>query len=323
MGEFEVIKDIFAPLSSDFKGAFNLTDDAAVFSVSEGCELVVTKDAMVSGVHFLASDTPSNIAQKLLRTNLSDLAAMGAEPKCYLLALALTEECDLEWLKGFAAGLHADQLQFRLSLIGGDTVKTPGPLTLSLTLVGEVPKGKALRRNGAQAEDFLCVTGTIGDAAMGLQVAQGEITCSSEVLSETLKARYFMPEPRVSVGMALRDIATACLDISDGLLADVGHLCEQSNFCAEIDQQAIPLSVAASELLAADPDLWSLVFGGGDDYELAFTIAPENLSKIQHIEQETGTPIYVIGQIVRGKGVIVRGKEGKKIDIKSRGWTHI
>lgn len=323
MGEFEVIRDIFAPLSSGFAGAFDLTDDAAVFSVSDGCELVVTKDAMVSGVHFLPDDTPSNIARKLLRTNLSDLAAMGAKPKCYLLALALTDSCDLEWLKDFAAGLSADQTQFQLSLIGGDTVKTSGPLTLSLTLMGEVPKGQALRRNGAKAGDFLCVTGTIGDGALGLRVARGDIVCTSAALSESLSARYFIPEPRVSVGMALREIATACLDVSDGLLADVGHLCAQSNLGAEIDQQAIPLSPAASELLAADPELWALVFGGGDDYELAFTIAPNHLSEIQHIERETGTPIYVIGQILRGDNVIVRGKEGREIEVKSKGWTHI
>ena len=323
MGEFEVIKDIFAPLSSGFAGAFDLTDDAAVFSVSDGSELVVTKDAMVSGIHFLPGDTPSNIARKLLRTNLSDLAAMGAKPKCYLLALALPDSCDLEWLQDFAAGLRADQAQFHLSLIGGDTVKTSGPLTLSITLMGEVPKGRALRRNGANAGDFLCVTGTIGDGALGLRVARGDIACSSTTLSEGIAARYFIPEPRVSVGMALRDIATSCLDVSDGLLADVGHLCAQSDLGAEIDQQAIPLSPAASQLLAVDPELWALVVGGGDDYELAFTIAPKHLSEIQHIEQETGTPIYVIGQIVRGDKVIVRGKEGRKIDFKSKGWTHI
>lgn len=321
-GEFDLIEALFAPLSAGFEGAFSLTDDAAVFSVREDAELVVTKDAMVAGVHFLPGDKPANIARKLLRTNLSDLAAMGAKPKCYLLAIALNETCDRAWLTEFCAGLAADQAEYGVRLIGGDTVKTPGPLTLSLTLMGEVDRGQSLRRNGAKTGDFLCVSGSIGDAALGLKVATGELRIDDEKAANFLTSRYFLPEPRVELGLALVGVATACLDISDGLLADVAHLCTQSGVGARIDQQAVPLSDPAAAVIRSDPACWDLIMGGGDDYELVFTIDETKLGDIQQIEKTLAVPIYVIGQITAEKEIVVFGRNGEIIPFETKGWTH-
>ncbi|WP_025899763.1 thiamine-phosphate kinase [Sneathiella glossodoripedis] len=320
--EFDLIRTLFAPLAVGFEGAFELGDDAAVFSCSPSSELVVTKDAMVAGVHFLEDDFADNIARKLIRTNLSDMAAMGATPRHYLLAIALNERCNEQWLKTFAKALHDDQSTFGVHLIGGDTVSTNGPLTLSLTMMGEVPRGKALRRNGASAGDLLCVSGTIGDAALGLALATGNIPTVSADDTEFLTSRYFLPEPRVELGEKLVEMATACLDISDGLLADINHICEQSHVAAEVLSDAIPLSKSAQALVKRDEKLWQLIFGGGDDYELAFTIPPSSRDQLEWLSTETGVPLSVIGTVIAGEGVKVFSKDGSEVAVKSMGWQH-
>ncbi len=321
-GEFDLIKNLFAPLSAGFDGAFGLGDDAAVFSVSAGHELVVTKDAMVAGVHFLENDTADNIARKLLRTNLSDIAAMGAVPRCYLLSIALNDKCDAAWLKKFAKGLKDDQSEFNISLIGGDTVSTNGPLTLSVTMMGEVPHGKSLRRNGAKVGDLLCVSGTIGDAALGLLVATGILEDLTLDHAEYLKGRYFIPNPRVNLGSKLTNTAMACLDISDGLLADTSHLCAQSEVGAEIDLHSIPLSDAARNIVLKDPSMWEKIVAGGDDYELVFTVPKSERRKIEVMARECDLPLTVIGRMIDGSSINVFDQNREIMTFKSKGWKH-
>ena len=246
--------------------ALQLEDDAALLDPPAGMTLVLTKDAMVAGVHFLADDPPGEIAQKLLRVNLSDLAAMGAAPVGYLLALARAKALTDDWLAEFCAGLAADQRTFGIGLLGGDTVSTPGPLTLSLTALGEVPKGQALRRRGARPGDDLWVSGALGDAALGLLVLQGKLEPPVAARHHLIE-RYRLPQPRLALGQALRGLAHAAIDISDGLLADLGHILETSGIGAELWADQLPLSAAAREL----PGARDAALAGGDDYELLFT----------------------------------------------------
>ncbi|MBL4666646.1 MAG: thiamine-phosphate kinase [Sneathiella sp.] len=322
IGEFDVIEDIFSPLSINAPGAFGLTDDAAVMSVASGLEMVITKDAMVAGVHFLENDSPENIAKKLLRTNLSDLAAMGAKPVSYLLATAWPDTCDVAWIRRFANGLSEDQKKYNVSLIGGDTVKTSGPLTLSLTLLGTVETGKSLRRNGAKAGDLVCVSGTIGDAALGLLVALQKLAISDDSEKKFLLGRYFVPDPRVLLGSALTGIASSCIDISDGLLADIGHICRQSNLGAVIERSKIPLSPATQNVILKDPALGERILSGGDDYELAFTVSKERYSEIVRKAKILNINISVIGEMVCETGVSVLDEAGLKISTTSNGWAH-
>ena len=322
LGEFDVIRDIFSPLSEKAPGAFGLTDDAAVMSLAAGSELVVTKDAMVAGVHFLEGDEPEHIAKKLLRTNLSDIAAMGAKPLSYLLATAWPKSCDVAWIRRFAKGLAEDQKIYNVSLLGGDTVSTSGPLTLSLTLLGAVESGKCLRRNGANEGDLLCVSGSIGDAALGLKVALQELEVSDNNHNQFLLNRYFVPRPRVLLGPALIGVASSCLDISDGLLADVGHICRNSNLGAVIEQSKIPLSAAVQEVLLKTPDLMEKVLSGGDDYELAFTVPKDRYGQVMRKAESLDVPISVIGKMVTRLGVSLIDDDGAEIPIPSMGWTH-
>ncbi len=216
--EFDLIAKLFAPLSKSAPGAFGLTDDAAVIAPLPGHELVMTTDALVEGVHFRSDDPPDTIAKKALRVNLSDLAAKGAEAIGYLLAISLPKRLDMPWMEAFVRGLGDDQARFGVSLHGGDTTSTPGPLTLAVTAFGSVPAGHMTRRNGARAGDLVFVSGTIGDAGAGLHNAK----------SDYLVNRYRVPEPRMALGRALRGIASASLDVSDGLLADLGHIAQTS-----------------------------------------------------------------------------------------------
>jgi thiamine-monophosphate kinase len=236
-GEFEFIARHLRPLATA-RGALALTDDAALLEPAPGRQLVLAKDAMVAGVHFFAADPPGQIAQKLLRVNLSDLAAMGAAPLGYLLALARPKEITDAWLAEFCAGLAADNAAFEVPLLGGDTVSTPGPLTLSLTAIGELPRGTALLRAGARAGDDVWVSGTLGDAALGLKVLQGALP-AAEPARAFLIERYRLPQPRLALGEALRGIASAAIDISDGLVADLGHILEVSGVGAELRVDAL------------------------------------------------------------------------------------
>lgn len=321
-GEFELIDTLFRPLAATTPAALGLGDDAAVFTPPPGRDLVFTKDAMVEGVHFLTSDDPADIAKKLLRVNLSDLAAMGASPCGYLLATFWPEQIGEDWIARFAAGLAEDQQRFGIGLFGGDTVRTPGPLSLSLTAIGEVATGQALRRNGAREGDLLVVSGSIGDAALGLQVLKGTLTDLGEVESVYLTLRYHAPTPRLALAPHLPGIATSCIDISDGLVADVGHIATESGLAAEISWPAVPLSDAARAALARDESLRAVLLTGGDDYELAFTLAPERAEALKLISAAANVPLAVIGKMTRGQGVTVRDGDGSELTFASGGWRH-
>ncbi len=311
MDEFALIKKCFAPLAKDFPGSLNLTDDAAVFAVPAGQELVVTKDAIVEGVHFLGHEEPGLIARKLMRVNLSDLAAMGATPLCYFLAVMLPKTTGIEWLQRFAAGLTADQQEFAIHLAGGDTTATPGPLCLSLTALGTVPEGKALKRSGAKVGDLVYVSGTLGDAALGLKLLQGNP--SPRRGEGKLVDRYLLPQPRIALGQQLRGLASACIDVSDGLVQDLGHICETSGTGADIERDKIPLSETAAQMIKDNPALWDAVLAGGDDYELLFTLPPG---------KEALPGCMRIGIMTEGRDVRVLDESGKLVTMGKKGFRH-
>ncbi len=279
--------------------------------------LVLTKDAMVAGVHFLEDDPPAQIAQKLLRVNLSDLAAMGAAPLGYLLALARAKETPESWLADFCQGLAADQAEFGIGLLGGDTVSTPGPLTLSLTAIGQVPKGQALRRSGAKAGDDLWVSGTLGDGALGLLVLQGQLDPPPAARAFLIE-RYRLPQPRLALGQALRGLAHAALDVSDGLLADLGHILETSGVGAELWADRLPLSPAARDL----PGARDAALAGGDDYELLFTAPAMRRDDVAALSKSLDLPITRIGQIQAESGLHVLDAAGRELHPRRAGWQH-
>ncbi|MES0867949.1 thiamine-phosphate kinase [Pseudovibrio sp. SCP19] len=297
-GEFSLIERYFAPLATS-AGAVHLQDDAAVFTPDTGCELVVTKDMLMAGVHFFKNDPPFEVAQKALGVNLSDLAAKGAEPKGYLLGLGLSKEIGEEWVAEFCRGLKLVQDQFQIDLLGGDTISCPqGPL-LSVTAFGQVPKGQVVRRNEAVAGALLYVTGTIGDAALGLKLRLddelvGELELSAEHCDFLLN-RYLLPQPRVAAVSALRDYAVAAMDISDGLIADLGHMCRTSHVQAAVRLENVPLSDAASAMIAKDTAFRETAITGGDDYEILAAVMPENAVAFEVALQEAGLRCTQIG----------------------------
>lgn len=321
-GEFELISDCFAPLAAAMPGADNLRNDAATFKCTPGHELVLTKDAMVAGVHFLEGDAPGDIARKLLRVNLSDLAAMGARPVGYLLATFWPADVTPGWIRAFADGLGKDQAEFSIGLLGGDTVRTSGPLSLSLTAIGEVREGRALFRHGAAAGDAVYVSGTIGDAALGLKVLRGELPDLAEEARDYLARRYHLPEPRLALGEALCGMASACADVSDGLLADIGHIADCSGLGAKIAVEALPLSAAARAALDADPTLIDLVLAGGDDYELVFTMPPAAEAGLRDLAVAAKIPLTRIGEMIEGAGVTAVLPDGTPHRIAGTGWRH-
>jgi thiamine-monophosphate kinase len=315
-GEFEFIARRLRPLATA-DAALGLTDDAALLDPTPSRQLVLAKDAMVAGVHFLPEDPPGQIAQKLLRVNLSDLAAMGAAPRGYLLALARANEISDDWLAKFCAGLAADNAEFGVSLLGGDTVSTPGPLTLSLTAIGEVPKGAALRRGGAKAGDDIWVSGTLGDAALGLQLLQGKLAAAEDARAWLIE-RYRLPRPRLALGEALRGIASAAIDVSDGLVADLGHILEVSGVGAELRADALPLSPAARDV----PGARDAALAGGDDYELLFTAPPAQRGEIEALTPRLALPLTRIGAIRREPGLHVLDEAGREVPVAKAGWQH-
>jgi thiamine-monophosphate kinase len=324
--EFARIARFFAPLAAGFPGAFSLTDDAALIEPAQGEALVVTTDAVVAGVHFIGDEPPGLIARKALRVNLSDLAAKGARPLGYTLAAVLPAAIDDAWLAAFAAGLGADQAEFGISLIGGDTVATPGPLTLSITALGAV-RGAMLRRAGARPGDHVCVSGTIGDAALGLAALRGRAAGLGAAERAFLVERYRLPVPRLRLGRAFAGLASAALDVSDGLVGDLAHLAACSAVGAVVERDRVPLSAAAAAAVASDPGAWQAILGGGDDYELLFTVPQEKHDIIGEVASAAGTPVTVIGAIVAAGeapagSVVVRDRAGRDVTPAVTGYRH-
>lgn len=320
--EFGTIARHFAPLASGAPGTFGLKNDGAVIPPDGERGLVATLDTMVEGVHYLPDDPADLVARKLVRVNLSDLAAMGAVPESYLLTVALDPARDEAWVERFAGGLAEDQAHFGIVMLGGDTTSTPGPTTLSLTAFGRVPGIRALERATAQPGDELWVSGTIGDGALGLLVRQGRLTGLPERLRAHLERRYRLPEPRTGLGPRLLGVASACLDVSDGLVADFGHIAEESGVRIVLESAQVPLSEAAAEVVGDDPELWPTVLTGGDDYELAFAAPAEHADAVRAAAQSAGVPVTRVGWAEAGQGVAVLDRTGQPLALETAGWTH-
>ena len=323
MNEFDLITAYFKPLAHGFDGSLNLTDDAAILTPPAGHELVVTTDAINAGVHFLGNEDAALIAQKALRVNLSDLAAMGATPLAYLLSLQLPKNTPAEWVKRFAEGLQHDQAQFQIHLAGGDTTSTHGPLSCSITAFGTVPNGKALRRNGAKVGDIVYVTGTIGDSAMGLGLLQKRIGQTLLGAEEAwLIGRYFLPQPRTTFGQGLIGIASSAMDISDGLVQDLEHICSASGVGATIGRHLLPLSDGAITLTSTDEVLFEYALAGGDDYELLLTAAPKHDADVRTLAASAGIPVTPIGFIAMGNSVKLEDADGQMLSVPRKGFAH-
>ena len=320
LNEFERIRRFFAPLAGP--GGLGLLDDAALIDCGAGRCLVVTADAIVAGVHYLPNDPPNLVARKLLRVNLSDLAAMGARPLHYLLTTALPASLSSDWIAEFARGLAEDQRRFGINLVGGDSVATSGPAVLSLTAIGEVPAGMAIRRNGARAGDLVWVSGTIGDAFLGLALLRGAHPELDPEHRAELFGRFQVPNPRLDLGCRLAEIAHAMIDISDGLLADLGHICETSRVAAVVELASLPLSPAARVIVDREPGTQIALAKGGDDYELLFTAPADSSQKIVDLSSALGLPITSIGRIELGEGVRLVDAEGQPVSVDKPGYRH-
>ncbi len=309
--EFGLIARHFRPLAG--QGALGLLDDGALLQPPPDRELVFTADAMVAGVHFLPDDPADTVGAKLLRVNLSDLAAMGATPLAYLMTVSAPRDTRDAWFAGFAAGLARDQARFGIALLGGDTTATPGPMTLSLTVIGHVAPGAALRRRGAAAGDEVWVTGTIGDGALGLLALQGRVPDPDGWLA----GRYRLPQPRL--GMALHGIVSACMDVSDGLVQDLGHLCRAAGLGAVIEAALVPRSPAAR---AAGEAWLETCLTGGDDYELLMAVPPQHAKALVAVAAAQGCGATRIGRFEAGAQVQVLDGAGSVISLDRPGWSH-
>lgn len=307
--EFSLIAELFAPLATA-PGALGLKDDAAQITPPEGCDLVVTADALVESVHFLSSDPPDTIARKALRVNLSDLAAKGAVPVGYFLAISLPKCLEHAWLTNFARGLAEDGKTFSIPLMGGDTTSTPGPLTLAITAMGYVPRGTMTQRAGARPGDFVYVSGTIGDAGGGLELLTSGMQAGHA--DSYLIGRYRVPTPRLALGQALRGVATAALDVSDGLIADVGHLADVSQVKIILDATRIPLSESLTALWGTSEEAVVRAATAGDDYEIVFTAGNIDTERLG---------VRRIGHVTNGSGVFLMGNDGE-ITVSRSGYQH-
>ncbi len=322
-GEDALIARYFRPLATD-PGAFGLDDDAAALK-HDGNDLVVTTDAIVEGVHFLPDDPPDTVARKALRVNLSDLAAKGATPAGFVLTLAL-RKAEETWLNPFAAALGEDAAQFKCPLLGGDTVSTPGPLMVSVTAFGRVPPGQMVHRSGATPGDRVMVTGTIGDAALGLAILKGG-KIHAEVTDTAARAilvgRYRVPQPRMALAEIVRAHASAAMDVSDGLAGDLTKLCGVSDVSASIDLPSIPLSDVAKDLVSRGIVGPETLIAGGDDYEILCTVAEDRVEAFAQAAKRAGVPVSSIGTVVAGSKApkFIDGK-GREIALERLSYSH-
>ncbi|MGH6790968.1 MAG: thiamine-phosphate kinase [Pseudolabrys sp.] len=316
-----MIARFFKPLAKA-PGALGLSDDAAFIKAPSGCDLVLTTDAIVGGVHFFNDDPPDAVAQKSLRVNFSDLAAKGAKPLGFLLSLALPESAGDDWLASFAKGLKADADQFACPLFGGDTVRTPGPVTISVAMFGSVPEGRMVRRAGAKPGDRVMVTGTIGDATLGVQLRKGSTLKLAPAQREHLLSRYLLPQPRSKLADAIREHASAAMDVSDGLAGDLGKLARVSGVAAEIAVAEIPLSEAAKAALQSDSALMETILTGGDDYEIVCTARPSHVAPLHAAAEAASVALTEIGVISAGAGARFVGADGKALAFRHASFSH-
>ena len=313
--EFEVIAKYFTRPAAN--AVLGVGDDCALVDVTNGMDLAISTDTMVSGTHFFHDVDPENLGHKALAVNLSDMAAMGAMPYWAMLALTLPN-VDHAWLESFAKGFFDLAQEYNVTLIGGDT--TRGPLTMTVTIMGEVPAGAALRRGGAKVGNDIWVSGNVGDAALAVAHRHGLVVLAEADYHEAVM-RLYEPTPRVALGQALRGLATAAIDISDGLLADLTHICRLSGVGATVDVNAVPVSAIGAKHIGSDAGR-NAILAGGDDYELCFTAHPNSRDSIEDLTDVLGVPITRIGQVKRGKGVSLLGSDGKPVKIDGRGYDH-
>jgi thiamine-monophosphate kinase len=323
-GEDSLIARYFRPLATE-PGAFGLGDDAAILKGS-GDDIVVTTDAIVEGVHFLSGDPADTIARKALRVNLSDLAAKGATPAGFVLTLAL-RAADDAWLTAFARGLGEDASLFGCPLLGGDTVSTPGPLMISIAAFARIAPGKMVHRSGAKPGDRIVVTGTIGDAALGLDILRGgavaRALAGDAAATELLVGRYRVPQPRNDLASVVRDHANAAMDVSDGLAGDLAKLCAASRVSAVVDAPSIPLSAPAANLLARGMVGIEAVVSGGDDYEILCAIPEDRFEAFEAAARQAGTAVTSIGTVIAGtSGPEFLDGEGSAIALKRLSYSH-
>ncbi|MFL6792861.1 MAG: thiamine-phosphate kinase [Bradyrhizobium sp.] len=323
-GEDSLIARYFKPIASD-PGALNLDDDAAILKAS-GDDIVVTTDAILEGVHFLRDDPPDTVARKALRVNLSDLAGKGATPAGFVLTLAL-RSADEAWLKPFAEALGEDAVRFDCPLLGGDTVSTPGPLMISITAFGRVHSIKMVHRSGAKPGDRVVVTGTIGDASLGLDVLQGgpvaAALANDPAARQMLVERYRVPQPRSALANAVRDHASAAMDVSDGLAGDLTKLCAASGVSAAIDAASVPLSAAAAALLARNTVDMETLISGGDDYEILCAIPEDRFEDFAQDAKRAGVVVTSIGTIIAGAATpTFLDAQGKELALNRLSYSH-
>lgn len=326
--EDRFIERFFAPLSPQ-AGAYNLKDDVAVLSPAAGSRFVITSDTVVEGVHFFGEDKPAHIAQKSLRVNLSDLAAKGARPQAYFLNLSLPFKRDESFMEGFVEGLAQDQEEFGILLYGGDTVRVNGPLTITITAVGVAPAQKDLYRGNGRDGDILVVTGTLGDAALGLLLRRNAALAETWGLGvadkRDLRMRFLLPQPRLAAGAALRAHARAALDVSDGLIADCARLARASGLGGALQREALPLSEAARKAVRADESLWESIVAGGDDYEILAAVPPDRVKPLLADLRAVGLTGHVVGALYAGEAGEVRlfDSHGEPLPLARQGYSHI
>jgi len=319
--EDKLIARFFQPIATH-PGALGLADDAAYLTPPSDCDLVLKTDAIIGGVHFFAEDAAHTVACKALRVNLSDLAAKGAAPLGFLLSLALPKEIGDNWLVNFAEGLRSDSVLYACPLFGGDTDRTPGPITISIAMFGSVPEGTMVRRAGAKPGDRVFVSGTIGDASLGLAVRNGKDWKLSEAQRQHLVARYLLPQPRNALAEAVRQHASAAMDVSDGLAGDFAKLCRASQVGASIAVERIPMSDAAQAVLAADPAMRETALSGGDDYEIVCTVPAAKAQSFRAAAQAANVPVSEIGEIVAGEGTRFLGSDGEPLTFQRAAFSH-
>ena len=324
-GEDRLIARHFKPIAKH-PGALGLTDDAALLSLPPGQALVVTADAIVGGVHFFVDDPADAVARKALRVNLSDLAAKGAKPSGFVLTLALPKGLGEGWLKAFARGLGSDARKYGCPLLGGDTVYTPGPVSISITAFGTLPVNTMVRRTGARAGDHVIVTGTIGDAALGLRLRKASAIAKRWKLDAAMRrhllARYLVPEPRNALAETLRRHSSAAMDVSDGLAGDLGKLCRASGVGAIVEAANVPLSTAARAALAAEPKAIEAILSGGDDFEVVATIPPRKLKSFLAAARRAGVAVSPVGRVTAGQGVRFRDDNGRQLRFRRASFSH-
>ncbi len=319
--EDRLIARHFAPLATH-PGALGLTDDAAFITPPPGSEIVLKADAIIGGVHFFPEDDAATVAQKALRVNLSDLASKGATPLGYLLSLALPKDIGEAWLARFAQGLREDAERYGCPLFGGDTDRTPGPITISIAMVGSVPAGTMVRRAGAKPGDLVFVSGSIGDSTLGLVLRKGLDVPLSEAQRQHLASRYLLPQPRNALAEAVRMHASASMDVSDGLAGDFAKLCRVSQVGAEVEAARVPLSDAARAVVAADPKLLLTALSGGDDYEIVCTVPPTKAAGFRAAAEAAGVPVSEIGRVIAGQGARFLGADGQPLVFERASFSH-